>query len=69
MNGEITYTPNPGFSGVDFFDYQVCDDDGDCDTATVIINVLANQPPTANNDAETTDIDTPVVVDVLINDF
>ena len=69
VNGEITYTPDPGFTGVDTFEYEVCDDDSECDTATVTITVTANQPPVANDDADTTDENSPVTVDVLLNDF
>ena len=39
-DGSFTYTPNPGFVGTDVFTYQICDEDGDCDTATVTITVL-----------------------------
>jgi hypothetical protein len=42
--GRITYTPNSGFSGVDTFIYQVCDNDGFCDTATVRVTVVAPTP-------------------------
>ena len=71
--GEITYTPDPGFNGTDTFDYVVCDDGNPlpslCDTATVTITVLpVNDPPIAVNDADTTDEDTPVTVDVVAND-
>ena len=38
-NGTITYTPNTDFFGTDSFTYQICDTDGQCDTATVTINV------------------------------
>ncbi|MGB3151248.1 MAG: gliding motility-associated C-terminal domain-containing protein [Maribacter sp.] len=35
----VTYTPNPGFIGTDSFTYTLCDDLGNCDTATVTIMV------------------------------
>lgn len=37
----ITYKPNPGFSGIDSFDYTVCDatNADNCDTATFTITV------------------------------
>ncbi|MDF0715474.1 gliding motility-associated C-terminal domain-containing protein [Muricauda sp. 334s03] len=35
----ITYTPNPGFTGTDSFDYTVCDSNGNCSTATITIIV------------------------------
>jgi len=67
-NGVATYTPNTGFSGTDSFVYEVCDNDGLCDTATVIIGIDANAPPIANDDYETTEENTPVVIDILFND-
>jgi hypothetical protein len=39
-DGTITYTPNPGFSGVDTFTYSV-----EGSTATVTVNVAAPPPP------------------------
>jgi uncharacterized repeat protein (TIGR01451 family) len=38
-DGSFVYTPNPGFVGPDSFRYQVCDADGDCDTAVVNLTV------------------------------
>lgn len=40
----VSYVPNPGFQGTDSFDYTVCDDLGNCDTATITIVVT---PPSA----------------------
>jgi hypothetical protein len=40
----ITYTPSPSFAGLDQFAYSVCDGDGDCATAKVIIEDQV--PPT-----------------------
>jgi uncharacterized repeat protein (TIGR01451 family) len=39
VNGEVVYTPNTGFSGTDSYVYQVCNDCGKCDNATVTITV------------------------------
>ena len=65
----VTYTPDPNFNGTDTFTYQVCDDDGNCDTATVTVTVNdVNDPPVANDDSATTDEDTPVTIDILDND-
>ena len=36
----IVYTPDPGYTGTDSFDYQICDSNGDCVTATVTITVV-----------------------------
>ncbi|MHB1197720.1 MAG: Calx-beta domain-containing protein [Lutibacter sp.] len=38
-DGSVTYTPDEDFMGDDTFTYEVCDDDGLCDTATVSIVV------------------------------
>lgn len=35
----VTYTPNPGFTGTDTFTYTLCDDLGNCSTATVTVVV------------------------------
>lgn len=45
--GNISYTPNAGFSGTDQIDYRVQDDEGaSSNIATLTINVAANNPPT-----------------------
>lgn len=40
-DGTYTYTPNPGFEGVDVFEYEVCDNGSPvaCDVASVTISV------------------------------
>ena len=69
IGGEIVYTPDSDFTGVDTFTYTVCDSDGDCDTATVTVVVNAlNDPPVANDDSDSTPEDTPVTVDASAND-
>ncbi len=68
-DGSIDYTPDADFSGTDSFTYEVCDAEGDCDTATVTVTVNAqNDPPTARDDSDTVDEDDTVTVDVLGND-
>jgi CshA-type fibril repeat protein len=68
-NDTVTYTPDPGFNGADFFSYEVCDTAQACDSASVTVLVASvNDPPVANDDAATTDEDTPVTIDVLAND-
>jgi gliding motility-associated-like protein len=74
--GNYTYTPVAGFSGLDSFSYVICDDGTPsmCDTATVYITVIpitpnVNRPPVANNDANVTLENTPVIGTVLTNDF
>lgn len=69
-NGAILYTPNTYFNGTDQYEYQVCDTDNLCDTATVVIEVVAqDSPPVANTDTVTTPENTPVTIDVAANDF
>ncbi len=48
-NGTLTYTPNDGFEGVDYFVYVVSDGEGES-VATVRVDVLAdsNQPDASN---------------------
>ena len=66
----ITYQPDAGYTGEDSFDYEVCDPENACGTATVNVTVDAapNDPPTAADDAATTAEGQPVTVPVLAND-
>jgi hypothetical protein len=65
----FTYTPDPNFNGTDTFRYQLCDVDGDCDTAIVVIGVTpVDDLPVAVNDTTTTSEDTPVSINVCSND-
>ena len=65
----MTYTPDDDFNGTDTFSYFINDGEYNSSAATVTIVVSAvNDPPIAVDDADTTDEDTPVEVDVLAND-
>jgi gliding motility-associated-like protein len=67
--GKALYTPDQNFTGTDMFTYMVCNDDGQCDTATVTISIAyINKPPVAKDDINTTHINTPVSGNVLTND-
>ena len=44
-DGSFSYTPDPGFTGIDTFDYHVSDGLADSNTATVTINVSDTQAP------------------------
>jgi VCBS repeat-containing protein len=67
--GEVTYTPNLNFFGTDTFEYQVCDDDGACDTAWVTVTVNdVNDAPVAYAQTVTTDEDTPVLITLTASD-
>lgn len=69
-NNTITYTPSNWFVGNDELIYLVEDVDGDYDIATIRVSVLENQNaiPVANNDKRATSKNTPVNINVLIND-
>ena len=67
--GEITYTPVNGFTGTDIFEYIICDLTNLCDTAKVFVTILPNNPPVANDDYTGTLVNTPVQIDVLVNDY
>ena len=59
--GTFSYLPSVGFLGEVSIDYQVCDETGRCDTATLTINVVtANTAPSAINSDFTLTEDTPL---------
>lgn len=72
LDGTVSYQPDTDFTGTDYFEYQICDDGGNCDITLVTIYVLpdtiSNLPPNAVNDLASTPLNTPVFVDVLVND-
>ena len=45
--GDVVYTPDDGYDGQDAFTYRICDPDGDCDQATVTIEVSGSTAPPA----------------------
>ncbi|MBK7506349.1 MAG: cadherin-like domain-containing protein [Bacteroidetes bacterium] len=67
---EIVYTPNADYNGADAIIYEICDANGDCDTAIVNITVApVNDVPTAEADnATVNEDDTNVSIPVLVND-
>jgi uncharacterized protein YjdB len=74
-NGNITYTPNPGFFGRESYLYKVCvvNEPSNCDTAEQIIivhhRILQNRNTTyAEDDFFVTMQETPVSGNVKIND-
>ena len=76
VNGTITYTPNPGYSGPDSFTVGVCDTAGECtddDNALVVAvtvdeNAVAAVDDTATVDAASADHPSRVDIDVRGND-
>ncbi len=68
-DGTFTYTPDENFNGTDTVTYTVSDGNGGTDTGTITFNVApVNDDPDAQDDNETTDQGTPVVIAVLAND-
>jgi large repetitive protein len=69
-NGSYIYTPSSNFNGVDSVHYKVCDIEGLCDTATLVITVLpVNDKPLAVDDATTTTMGNLIGGTVASNDF
>ncbi|MGO1062993.1 Ig-like domain-containing protein, partial [Acinetobacter lwoffii] len=66
--GNITFTPNAGFTGQESFSYSISDGQGGTSTATETINVAATIPPVASDDSYTTPYNTPVTLTPLAND-
>jgi len=68
-DGTFTYTPDTDYNGPDSFVYEICDDLGACDTATVTITVdPVADPPVAVDDSASTPEDTAVTINVSAND-
>jgi len=72
INGQITYTPNVGFSGIDGFWYGISSfGDSDWKWAYVTVTVNSTVPPVilvANDDTAKTTPGGSVTIDVLAND-
>ena len=69
VSGEITYTPQLGFTGNDALTYEVWDATGLSDTAVINVEVIpSNYAPTAENDVAVTSEDAAVIIDVAAND-
>lgn len=66
----VTYTPSLNFNGVDSFLYTMSETGGGSDSAAVTVTVNpVNDAPVANDDPDvSTQVDTPVDIDVLAND-
>jgi len=66
----VIYTPHANFFGIDSFSFIADDGRDESEPATVSLTVISvNDPPVAQQDTESTDVDLPVLVDVLDNDF
>ncbi|MBW7848824.1 MAG: DUF11 domain-containing protein, partial [Bacteroidales bacterium] len=67
-DGKVTFTPAFGFTGTVTVDYQVCDVNALCDVATITVVVNTVDGPDAIDDNASTDMNTPVDINVLAND-
>ena len=68
-DGTITYEPFDNFNGVDTYEYQICDEDGYCDTAIVTVTVNpTSDAPVAADDSATTNEDVAIDIDITVND-
>jgi hypothetical protein len=64
-SNNVTYTPNPGFSGTDTFTYKSTDGQGvssNIATVTITVNAAQNNPPTADTKAISTNAGTAVTI-------
>ncbi|MDF1726467.1 MAG: VCBS domain-containing protein [Sulfitobacter sp.] len=67
--GEVTYTPDRDFNGIDTFTYVASDGSGSTVTESVTVTVTpVDDPVIARADFASTDQDTAVVIDVIAND-
>ena len=72
-DGSFTYVPDAGYIGVDTFDYQISDGQGQPQyaTGTITITVIANRAPVAITDTYTVTENGTLTIDapgVLVND-
>lgn len=70
LDGTVTYTPNPNFSGTDTFTYTVRDSNttlSNVATATVTVTPV-NDPPVAVNDVAATTANSARIISVIAND-
>lgn len=67
---QITYVPDPSFAGQDSYQYEVCNLLVLCGSAQVTVVVEAvNHPPVAVSDTYSIDLNAPVTVDAMDNDY
>jgi hypothetical protein len=67
ITGVVTYTPNLAFDGTDTFAYTIKDNDNTVSNVA-IVSILVNVSPFASDDVVNTAINTPVAINVLLND-
>ena len=68
VSGQISYTSNAYYVGVDSFTYTIEDTSGEASTATVLVNVEYPQAPIAHYDYAAMDQNMSVTLVVVAND-
>ncbi|MFK7835564.1 MAG: tandem-95 repeat protein [Sulfitobacter sp.] len=69
VDDELVFTPAENFNGPAEITYVVEDPDGNADEGTVTVNVTpVNDAPEAVDDEDTTEINTPITVNLIEND-
>ena len=69
VGNELLFTPADDFTGPATITYTVEDPDGNADEGEAVVEVNpVNDAPVAEDDADSTDFNTPVTVDLLAND-
>jgi gliding motility-associated-like protein len=71
VNGNVSYTPNTDFVGLDSFQYSICNSETDkkCDKAWAFIDVVFNNDIVAINDTVVTGAEEQINIEVLANDY
>lgn len=67
-DNSINYVPDTGTIGADSFDYEICNQCGQCDTGSVSIDIL-NQPPVFTAPSTPPPVLPGQVITILITDF
>ena len=65
----LVFTPPIDFIGDINISYGISDGNGGTDLATVVVSVIGNSPPIAEDDAVTIDVDQSATIYVLDNDY
>ncbi|MDB5119520.1 MAG: hypothetical protein JWN56_738 [Sphingobacteriales bacterium] len=68
INGTVTYKPNNGYSGVDFFNYTVKDNFG-AESLPARVTIAVDVKPKGDPDVDTTVVNVTKIIDVKKNDI
>lgn len=66
----LFYTPETNYNGMDSFTFKANDGTVESNEATVMITIIpVNDPPDATHDTASTELNIPVTINVLYNDY